>query len=100
MLDDADKDAPEFDPPDPEGVYRNYVATCRRLGVEPVPRLRAQALLVEWSAALAAATIAPRPSVARLTGPSPTKSDRITQEGTEVFKAMTPENQDGGPLRR
>ena len=40
MLDDADSDAPALDPPDPERVYRNYHVTCRRLGIEPVPRQR------------------------------------------------------------
>jgi hypothetical protein len=30
MLDDADEDAPEFDPPDAERLYRNHVETCRR----------------------------------------------------------------------
>ena len=38
MLDDADKESPALDPPDPGRVYRNYLATCRRLGVKPVPR--------------------------------------------------------------
>jgi hypothetical protein len=31
MLDDLNKDAPAFDPPDAERVYGNYVETCRRL---------------------------------------------------------------------
>jgi hypothetical protein len=30
-------DAAVFDPPDPDRVYRNYVAQCRRLGVTPLP---------------------------------------------------------------
>ena len=30
-----------FDPPDLERMYRNCLETCRRLGVEPVPRDRA-----------------------------------------------------------
>ena len=59
MLDDADKDTPEFDPPDAERVYRNYVETCRRLGVEPVPRERAQDLIAEWSDAIAAGRSVP-----------------------------------------
>jgi hypothetical protein len=33
MIDDAEKDAPAFDPPDPDRVYRNYLETCRRLNV-------------------------------------------------------------------
>jgi hypothetical protein len=49
VVDDAERDAPELDPPDAESVYRNYVETCRRLGVEPVPRDRAQDLMAEWS---------------------------------------------------
>lgn len=59
MFDDADNDAPAFDPPDAERVYRNYVETYRRIGVEPVPRDRAQALMVGWSAVLAARHIQP-----------------------------------------
>ena len=46
--------APKMDPPDPERVYRNYVAQCRRLGVTPTPRDRAKALIREWTDALAA----------------------------------------------
>jgi hypothetical protein len=59
MLDDADKDAPEFDPPDADRVYRNYVETCRRLGIEPVLRGQAQALMAEWSDALAGRRLIP-----------------------------------------
>jgi hypothetical protein len=51
MLDDAD-DAPVFDPPDAERVYRDYLEICRRLGVEPVSRERAAELVGEWNAAL------------------------------------------------
>lgn len=50
MLDDADEDAPAFDPPEPDRVYRYYLETCRRAGVEPVPRDRAQDLIAEWTA--------------------------------------------------
>jgi hypothetical protein len=53
MLDDADNDPPEFDPPDADLVYERYLKTCQRLAVEPVPRDRAQDLMAEWSAALA-----------------------------------------------
>jgi hypothetical protein len=46
MLDDA---IPiEFDPPDSDRVYANYLETCRRLGVEPVSRERAEGLIGEW----------------------------------------------------
>ena len=51
-----------FDPaaaPDPDVVYRNYVETCRRLSMEPVPRERARKLIEEWTDALAAAARAP-----------------------------------------
>jgi hypothetical protein len=41
MLDDADHDAREIDPPDAGAVYARYLETCRRLSVEPVPRERA-----------------------------------------------------------
>ena len=53
MLADADKDAHRFDPPDVDRVYRNYVETCRRLGVESVPRDHALDLMAEWSDTLA-----------------------------------------------
>jgi len=48
MLDDARA----FDPADPERVYRNCVETYERLGVEPVPRNRAQDLMQEWNEVL------------------------------------------------
>ena len=47
MRDDASP-VPELDPPDPERIYRNYVAQCRRMGVTPAPRDRAKALIREW----------------------------------------------------
>ena len=43
---------PAFDPPDAERVYRNYLETCRRSGVEPVPREQALGLIAEWSEVL------------------------------------------------
>jgi hypothetical protein len=46
-------DALEFDPPDADLVYRNYLETCRRAGIEPVPRDRAQELMAAWGAAIA-----------------------------------------------
>ena len=49
MLDDAGDDAPEFDPPDADRVYANYLETCRRAGVRPVSRERAQDLIA-WTA--------------------------------------------------
>ena len=36
------------DAPNPELVYLNYLETCRRLGIEPVPRGRALGLIGEW----------------------------------------------------
>ena len=48
MLEDSNMDVPEFNPPSAESVYRSYVETCRRLGVEPVPRDRAHGLMAEW----------------------------------------------------
>jgi len=47
MLDEPSKDAPAFDPLDVERVYRNYLETCRRLGIDPVPRERALGLIQE-----------------------------------------------------
>ena len=57
----ADDDARESNPPDPERVYRNYVAQCRRLGVTPTPRDRARKLIKDWTDALAAAARAVPP---------------------------------------
>ena len=51
----ADRDAPDADDlPDPERVYRNYVAQCRRKGITPTPRDRARKLIQDWTDALAA----------------------------------------------
>ncbi len=44
--------APELDRPDPERVYRNYVAQCRRMGVTPTPRDQALGLIQEWTEAM------------------------------------------------
>ena len=52
MIDDTASDAPAFDPPDADTVYRYYLETCRRLGVDPVPRERAADLIAEWSAVI------------------------------------------------
>ncbi len=49
---DADNDPLEFDPPDADEVYAHYLETCRRLGVEPVPRERALGLMQEWGEVL------------------------------------------------
>jgi hypothetical protein len=51
--DNTDVDAPAFDPPDADVVYARYLDTCRRLGVQPVPRDRARGLIAEWSDAIA-----------------------------------------------
>jgi hypothetical protein len=47
------------DAPDPDLVYRNYLETCKLLGIAPVPRDHAKALIVEWTGALAAARTPP-----------------------------------------
>ena len=52
MPDDAANEPPALDP---DRVYRNYLETCRRLGVTPTPRDRAKALIKEWTDTLAAA---------------------------------------------
>ena len=36
--------------PDADTVYRNYLETCHRLGVEPVPLEHAHELVEEWTA--------------------------------------------------
>jgi hypothetical protein len=59
MPTDANKKSPEFAPPDEDVVYAGYLETCRRLGVEPVPRVRAHELMAEWGAALAGCVTAP-----------------------------------------
>ena len=59
MLDDADNDIPAVEQPDRERVYRNYLETCRRLGIKPTPQGRAEALIKEWTKALAAAAVPP-----------------------------------------
>lgn len=48
----AEDKALEVGPPDADTVYRNYLETCRRAGVEPVPRERAQQLMAEWNEVL------------------------------------------------
>jgi hypothetical protein len=40
------------DAPEPDLVYAHYLETCRRLGIEPVPRERALSLVQEWTEAL------------------------------------------------
>jgi hypothetical protein len=49
----------EFDPPDEDSVYANYLRTREMLGVEPVPRERAECLMAEWSDAIAAGRSVP-----------------------------------------
>ncbi len=39
---DGASPVPELDPPDPERIYRNYVAQCKRMGITPTPRDRAK----------------------------------------------------------
>ena len=59
MPDDADNDVPAFEQPDREQVYCNYLETCKRLGIKPTPQGRAEALIMEWTKALAAAAVPP-----------------------------------------
>ena len=58
MLDDADK-TPAFDPPDARQVVHQLPRNVPALGVEPVPRDRAQDLMAEWSDAIAAGRSGP-----------------------------------------
>ena len=51
---DRDNEAPALDP---DRVYRNYLRTCKRRGVTPTPRNRAQALIREWTDAIANARL-------------------------------------------
>jgi hypothetical protein len=48
--------------PEMARAYRNYLLTCRRLGVEPVPRERASDLMTEWFETLCRSMPAPRPT--------------------------------------
>ena len=57
--DDDDDDIPELDQPDADRVYRNYLITCRRLGVTAVPRERARKLIEEWTDTLARGGVPP-----------------------------------------
>ena len=43
---------PRLNVPDADTVYRNYLESCRRRGVDPVPRQRAHELVAEWTAAI------------------------------------------------
>ena len=52
MLDDTDKDAPAFDPPDADRVYANYLQTCEMLGIEPTPREQALGVIQAWTEVL------------------------------------------------
>ena len=54
-----DDDAFKAETPDPDRVYALYLEPCRRLGVNPVPRERAQDLIAEWFAAIAAGRVPP-----------------------------------------
>ena len=42
----------QFELPDPDLAYRNYLETCRRAGVEPVSREHAPGLMQEWGEVL------------------------------------------------
>jgi len=53
IRDDADARA-GTDLPDADTVYARYLVTCRRLGIDAVPRELAQRLIAEWSEAIAA----------------------------------------------
>jgi len=50
MSDYNDEDRRDLSP-DQARVYRNYLLTCRRLGVMPTSPERAKVLLEEWAAA-------------------------------------------------
>ena len=48
-----------FEPLDPDIVWEHYLETCRRAGIEPVPREHAQGLIAEWTETIAAALVLP-----------------------------------------
>jgi len=47
-----DKERPDLSP-NQARVYRNYLLTCRRLGIMPTSPERAKVLLDEWAQAMA-----------------------------------------------
>ena len=47
------QDPPASAPPNPERAYRKYLGTCRRFGLEPMSRERAQAVIGRVSDRLA-----------------------------------------------
>ena len=47
MIDDVDSEPPVSDLPNPARVYRDYLLTCRRMGVTPTSPDRAKVLLKE-----------------------------------------------------
>lgn len=64
MRNRAESDSAAFDSPDPDQIYEiyvNYLESCRRQGIQPVPRDRARELIKEWAHALAAARRDPPP---------------------------------------
>jgi len=58
MLDDADNES-LADPPNPARIYRDYLLTCRRMGITPTSPERARALLKEWMESIAAGRTVP-----------------------------------------
>jgi len=62
MSDYNDEDRRDLSP-DQARVYRNYLLTCRRLGVMPTSPERAKVLLEEWAAACRDATQLPARSM-------------------------------------
>jgi hypothetical protein len=50
---DADNGPPDIDAPNPARVYRNYLLTCRRMGITPTSPERAKVLLKEWADSIA-----------------------------------------------
>ena len=53
----SDDDHP--DPPDQARVYRNYLVTCQRVVVEPLPYERARELVAEWTKVIADSAVPP-----------------------------------------
>ena len=55
MAQTGPRNSAAFDSPDPDQVYQNYLDSCRRQGIEPVPPDRARELITEWAQALTGA---------------------------------------------
>ena len=82
------------DAPDPDRVYLNYLETCRRLGIEPVPREPALGLIVEWTEVLTGrpdpieSRSLDSPPRLRLRRPSSSAPDRVRKNSLRICRRL------------